>query len=206
VDGLFQFNRHINFFTALADAIGSTAGGFFTFWRWLSSQYRLMGDLVDLSLKRGLKLPAPTTVVQAASASATYYACCIPVSRVFLGLTVDEMSGALVSKATSGPYLVSLHHPGYYYQLAALFMVEKYRGLNAVRSNEGPLPTSLSADVVQALVNAESPLDHSVAVIDLYTKAYEQFKKYKSGRMTLFLANEIGNTYLYFGKFDMAIR
>ena len=46
-------------------------------------------------------------------------------------------------------------------------------------------------------------IDLSAAVIDLYTKAYEQFRDNKAIRMTLYLASEIARVYKQSGKYDM---
>jgi hypothetical protein len=57
----------------------------------------------------------------------------------------------------------------------------------------------------QALA-AERAIDHGTLIIELLTKSYEQFKKYKSGRMTLFLASEIARVYQFSGKHEMALK
>lgn len=53
---------------------------------------------------------------------------------------------------------------------------------------------------------AEKSIDHSSLTIELLTKSYEQFKRYRNGRMTLYLAAEIAGTYYETGKFEMAIK
>jgi tetratricopeptide (TPR) repeat protein len=57
-----------------------------------------------------------------------------------------------------------------------------------------------------ALLNNEKQVDHSSVTIELLTKSYEQFKRHRSGRMTLYLAAEIAGTYYETGKFEMAIK
>ena len=55
-------------------------------------------------------------------------------------------------------------------------------------------------------------MDHLAIVLELYTRAYELFKKYSPtntqnlGRQTLWIAYRIAQTYYESGKFDMAAR
>jgi hypothetical protein len=59
-----------------------------------------------------------------------------------------------------------------------------------------------------------SASSHTYGRPQLYTKAYELFKKYapanaqnqNQGRLTLWIAYRIGQTYYDSGKFDMAVR
>jgi len=55
-------------------------------------------------------------------------------------------------------------------------------------------------------MNAERTIDHLSLTVELLTKSYEQFKRHKSGRMTMFLASEIAGTYYTAGKFEMALK
>ncbi|THH01325.1 hypothetical protein EW026_g1364 [Hermanssonia centrifuga] len=58
----------------------------------------------------------------------------------------------------------------------------------------------------------ESKVDHLTVILELYTRAYELFKKYSppssqnQGRQTLWIAYRIAQTYHQSGKFDMAVR
>lgn len=63
-----------------------------------------------------------------------------------------------------------------------------------------PHPPSLQS------MNAERTIDHLSLTVELLTKSYEQFKRHKSGRMTMFLASEIAGTYYTAGKFEMALK
>lgn len=83
-----------------------------------------------------------------------------------------------------------LQHPGFYYHLAAMCCAERRRRF---------LDTDHS-DPKEKLV------DHSNLTIELLTKSYEQFKRYRNGRMTLYLAAEIAGTYYETGKFEMALK
>ena len=58
----------------------------------------------------------------------------------------------------------------------------------------------------------EKKVEHLAIVNELYTKAYELFKKFSSpsnhgqGRLTLWIAYQIAQTYYTAGKYDMAVR
>ena len=58
----------------------------------------------------------------------------------------------------------------------------------------------------------EKRVEHLAIVNELYTKAYELFKKFSSpsnqgqGRLTLWIAYRIAQTYYTAGKYDMAVR
>lgn len=58
----------------------------------------------------------------------------------------------------------------------------------------------------QNILEAEQNIDHSTLTIELLTKSYEQFKAQKAGRMTLYLASEIANTYLESEKYETALK
>lgn len=62
-----------------------------------------------------------------------------------------------------------------------------------------------NAEMNELLAN-EKLVDHSSLTIELLTKSYEQFKRYRNGRMTLYLAAEIAGTYYETGKFEMALK
>lgn len=51
-----------------------------------------------------------------------------------------------------------------------------------------------------------SGLDHAALIIDLLTVAYEQFKKMKHTRMTLYLASDIARIYMKAQKHDLSLR
>jgi trafficking protein particle complex subunit 11 len=58
----------------------------------------------------------------------------------------------------------------------------------------------------QSILATERTVEHANLTIELLTKSYEQFKKYKSSRMTLYLASEIAGTYYDVDKYEMALR
>lgn len=89
-----------------------------------------------------------------------------------------------------------LQHPGFYYHLAAMCCAERRRRFLEIERSE---PNSET-------IEKEKLVDHSNLTIELLTKSYEQFKRYRNGRMTLYLAAEIAGTYYETGKFEMALK
>ncbi|KAI8915996.1 Gryzun, putative trafficking through golgi-domain-containing protein, partial [Gorgonomyces haynaldii] len=77
--------------------------------------------------------------------------------------------------------LLTLLPAGYYYLTAARSAEERWK-----RSNDA--------------------VDHSAAVLELLTKAYEFFKKQKTSRMTLYMASEIARVYQQDGKHEIAYK
>jgi len=56
--------------------------------------------------------------------------------------------------------------------------------------------------------NNENKVDHWEVILELYSKAYEQFKRYAAGqsRLTFFIAVQIATTYHASGKHDLAVK
>ncbi|KAF9965557.1 hypothetical protein BGZ70_004606 [Mortierella alpina] len=174
----------------------------FEYWAWLGKQYRVFGDLIEISTKSGFKLPVPSpgSVVYGSFAGMTEGSKDL---NKFSGIGLGSgtagfgigpggdafMYGGNVGGGRGGgthgpgagvnPMLV-LQHAGFFYHLAANCSVQ--RRLRFEMADEATL------------------------TIELLTKSYEQFKRYKAGRMTLFLASEIAGTYYSAGKFEMALK
>lgn len=77
-----------------------------------------------------------------------------------------------------------MQHPGYYYYIAGLCAMRRrdcYR--NAASKIEG----SASAEMPAALRH-EGSVSHADQIIELFTKAYDYFKRERSTRITLYLA------------------
>ena len=66
--------------------------------------------------------------------------------------------------------------------------------------------------VISPGFNNEKKVEHLGVINELYTKAYELFKRHTpgpsqgQGRFTLWIAYRIAQTYYDAGKFDMAVR
>ncbi len=198
-EGLFQLNRHINFFRGLYQSLHEPFDDSFEFWAWLSNQYRLFADLVDLAVQHGIKLTGPE-LRAVPNSEINYLVSKIPVSSTFSAAN-DEAASINLQNC-----FIVLHHPGVYYHMAGVCQVERQKRYEkalcspAQEGNPGMMArwTGLLAD--------EKLTDHSSLTIEMLTKAYEQFKKYQSVRMTLYLASEIANAYQSAGKHSMAIK
>ncbi|KAG0231556.1 hypothetical protein BGW41_002159 [Actinomortierella wolfii] len=201
---LFHFRRHLNAFKTFSDSwrIGEDS---FEYWAWMCKQYRAMGDLLDIGAKSGFKLPIPTpgSVVYGSLAGMSEgYNDLNKFSGLGLGAggfgigTGGELfsfSGSIGSGRGGGT-----HGPN-----AGInpMMVLQHAG------NVAPQPTaSIPFPPNLQTMNAERAIDHYGLTIELLTKSYEQFKKHKAGRMTLFLASEIAGCYYSAGKFEMALK
>lgn len=160
------------------------------YWSWLSRQYQLFGDLMESAERHGVRRPLPT-VFSATSThgnhqdAASYLSSHLAASRIF----TKEMVASDNVNASSGGTIVSLHHAGVYYQLAA-FCAVNWRRL------------SVDGMANHAVGAAPQP----PIIVDLLTKSYEQFKKHKQSRMTLYLAKEIADSHHAAHYYDMAIK
>jgi hypothetical protein len=127
---------------------------------------------------------------------------------------------AAVQASNSGGAAVEpesfLQHPGFYYHAAAMSVMRRrasfleaekeYMKAKMAPDDQKKLYASiLDPKFVEAL-DIERGVDHSVMAIELLTKSYEQFKRFRNVRMTLYLASEIANEYFEGGKYDMAIK
>lgn len=187
-----QFNMHIARFRDFSNGWGIGVDTF-EYWAWLCKQYRALGDLVEMALRNGYKLPTS-------------------------GILPPTAPMALTIAAGAGQHqpLNTLQHAGYYYYAAARCTVERMKRFKRwieAEGEEGEVTTSHKGDT-PALAN-ERKLDHWELVIELLTKAYEQFKRTSArptannamplsprggsssghSRLTLFLASEIANAY-----------
>ncbi|KAI9256530.1 Gryzun, putative trafficking through golgi-domain-containing protein [Phascolomyces articulosus] len=192
---LAQLNGHLHMIQTYASVWG-TGEQTFEYWAWLSKQYRIFGDIIDTATQHGFKIPIPTSYMSVPGSPNPSH----PLMGSGPGPVVGCNPGAI------------LQHPGFYYHLAAMCCAERRRrfleadnAANVEAGNEGTLqepPTT----VWETLLANERQIDHSALTIELLTKSYEQFKKYRNGRMTLYLAAEIAGTYYETSKFEMALK
>ncbi|KAG0074448.1 hypothetical protein BGZ90_010754 [Linnemannia elongata] len=230
---LFYFRRHLIVFKAFSESwrMGDDS---FEYWAWLGKQYRVFGDLLDIGTKAGFKLPTPSpgSVVYGSFAGMTEGSkdlnkfSGIGVGNGAAGFGIGPSGDAYVYNGSVGggrgggthgpgagvnPMLV-LQHAGYFYHQSANCSVQRRLRFEMAEeaypdSSVAPAPTSSRPypPTLQSM-NAERAIDHLSLTIELLTKSYEQFKRYKAGRMTLFLASEIAGTYYTAGKFEMALK
>lgn len=114
-----------------------------------------------------------------------------------------------------------LQHPGFYYYTAAMCTQRRLEQFTAADKEISVTPGNAPANLTN-----ERKVDHRVIILEvwpflpsndgtnvsgqLYTKAYELFKKHTYGqgqsRLTFYIACRIAQTYHDSGKFDMAVR
>ncbi|KAJ7209783.1 Gryzun, putative trafficking through golgi-domain-containing protein [Mycena pura] len=170
----------------------------FEFWSWVARQHRVLAELLEHGTQSKLVIPNhrpvnPALVVSQQS-SVT-----VPTST----LEVDAMRTMGINPSHA------LQHPGYYYYMAAKCTEARRERFLAALETENS-PSNPSAGFVN-----EKKVDHLTLILELYTKAYELFKKYaptnaqnpnQGSRLTLWIAYRIGQTYYESGKFEMAVR
>ncbi|KAI8355688.1 Gryzun, putative trafficking through golgi-domain-containing protein [Blakeslea trispora] len=206
IAALSQLNGHLHMFQSYSPTWGMSEHTF-EYWAWLSKQYRVFADIIDVAVQSGYKIPMPTAYLSASSNSpllsgGTHSNGAVGNNSSGGGIgSGNIVSGGvgntIASNVGCNPGAI-LQHPGFYYHLAAMCCAERRRRfLEAERSNTLSKSTALQA---------EKSVDHSSLTIELLTKSYEQFKRYRNSRMTLYLAAEIAGTYYETGKFEMAVK
>lgn len=195
---MFQFNKHIHKFRELCNGWG-IGDETYEFWAWLSKQYTVLADLVDIGCRNGMRLPNLCPPPISASENARTSSPVLPETRLLSGGAIN-LTGVLV-------------HPGFYYFYGAQCAVERRNKFQAsdaaeveMRSIAKSKGETGSFQPSLALVH-ERKINHGELIISLYTKAYEIFKTVGSNRMTLFLALKIAlvhyhqNDHITAGKF-----
>ncbi|KAI0359646.1 hypothetical protein OH77DRAFT_1587090 [Trametes cingulata] len=167
----------------------------FEFWSWLARQHRVFAELLEQGTRSNLKIPTPYPP-QAPSA-AVLAAQSLEASQ--MGLDAMRVLGLNPNQA--------LQHPGFYYYMAARCTERRRERFLSALETEGESHQSSSPGFTN-----EKKVDHLAIVLELYTRSYELFKKWSPqntqnpGRLTLWIAYRIAQTYYDSGKFDMAVR
>ncbi|KAJ7099520.1 Gryzun, putative trafficking through golgi-domain-containing protein [Mycena belliarum] len=169
----------------------------FEFWSWIARQHRILAELLEHGTQSKLVIPDHRPVNPALAASQRASAI-VPTSA----LEVEAMRTMGINPSHA------LQHPGYYYYMAAKCTEARRERFLAIADGEQS-PVNPSPGFTN-----EKKVDHLIIILELYTKAYEVFKKYapahaqnqNQGRLTLWIAYRIGQTYYESGKFEMAVR
>ncbi|KAH9855996.1 Gryzun, putative trafficking through golgi-domain-containing protein [Lenzites betulinus] len=167
----------------------------FEFWSWLARQHRVFAELLEQGTRSTLKIPSayPTPTPSPAVLAGQ------SLEASQMGLDVMRVLGINPNQA--------LQHPGFYYYMAARCTERRRERFLLAVESEGDGQQSNSPGFVN-----ERKVDHLAIVLELYTRAYELFKKWSPqgvqnlGRLTLWIAYRIAQTYYESGKFDMAVR
>nr|KAJ3420603.1 hypothetical protein HK105_005483 [Polyrhizophydium stewartii] len=205
----------------LGHLVNAPGGGSFEYWAWAANHFRAFGELVEIASSRmQLTLPYPPPGSAANQAQSLLNA----VSNTGLNLIAGESAASLFSPFSSVNPVFTVQHAGFYYLVAARCAEERWYKFNKAASSsisrkslslyDARMPTrSNSLDALAATqmqqesaLELERGVDHALVVIELLTKAYEQFKKSRGSRMTLFLASDIARVYEEGGRFDMALK
>ncbi|KII95624.1 hypothetical protein PLICRDRAFT_662357 [Plicaturopsis crispa FD-325 SS-3] len=166
----------------------------YEFWAWLARQHRVLAELLEQGTYSTLVIPTHLPIT--------------PASAQALARSSGSVLEADSLRALGLNPSHALQHPGFYYYMAARCTETRRERFIAAAESEAT-----------ALHNApgflnEKKVDHLTIVLELYTKSYELFKKYNptsaqgqsQGRLTLWIAYRIAQTYYDSGKFDMAVR
>ncbi|KAK7036442.1 hypothetical protein VNI00_011639 [Paramarasmius palmivorus] len=178
----------------------------YEYWSWMARQYRVLAELLEQGTHSTLVLPIHKPLIPSSVLSSVANASSAGIARVASpGMEVDAIRSLGINPNHA------LQHPGFYYYMAARCTESRRdRFLAALEAVDTENASSWSPGFAN-----EKKVDHSVIILELYTKSYELFKKYASlanpnsnqqGRLPLFIAYRIAQTYYDSGKFDMAIR
>ncbi|KAI8820769.1 Gryzun, putative trafficking through golgi-domain-containing protein [Fimicolochytrium jonesii] len=211
------------------------AGGSLEFWTWAAIQYRIFGELIELATgKSGLRLPFPPSgalTVNAADSAQTYALLNSlsvsdntpihfgPMSATNPSILVQHagyyyfMAAACAEErwnafGKSEAATLTAPPPPPSAATAPVRRMSQTRTGSFSDSLTSPFSPSLQPPPsnFSDSSNSQHGVDLATLVIELLTKSYEQFKKHRAGRMTLFLASEIARVYEMSGKYDMALK
>ncbi|KAI0002431.1 Gryzun, putative trafficking through golgi-domain-containing protein [Russula compacta] len=161
----------------------------FEFWSWIARQYRAFAELLEHGTGSTLILPIHEPALPAPALAPSGLA------------ELDALRILGLNPANA------LQHPGFYYYVAAQATERRRAQFLAM------LQTTETSGTNHPGFANERKVDHFGIVVELYTKAYELFKKHSplsnghgQGRLTLRIAGRIAGTYYAAGKFDMAVR
>lgn len=207
-----QFRLHIKRFTELSQGwgIGEMT---FEFWSWLGKQYRLMGDLLDLGTRpmAGSPLPAfevpqhhpplPPFLLHPShlpmpTASGQHYP---QVYNPQHGPLLPPNEAAVQSGVAPAAMCPG---PGECFYLAGLCALERWSRFKKL--SEGA--AGKEDDGQWSVLAQEKKVDHAAQAIDVFTRAYELFKRLGKIRLSLGVASKIANAYLESGQHEMALR
>ncbi|KAF9560978.1 hypothetical protein CPC08DRAFT_817945 [Agrocybe pediades] len=188
---LSHHNTHIRVFGDFSRGWG-IGEETFEFWSWVARQHRVLAELLEQGTRSTIVLPVHKPVVPPSNTS----------SQPRNVVEYDAMRSLGINPSHA------LQHPGFYYYVAARCTeLRRERFLAIADAEHSDHPVALSPGFTN-----EKKVEHLLIINELYTKAYELFKKHSpasnqgQGRLTLWIAYRIAQTYYEAGKFDMAVR
>ncbi|KIR26900.1 hypothetical protein I309_04279 [Cryptococcus deuterogattii LA55] len=193
---LNSFHVHLKRFGELSRGWG-IGEETFEFWSWLSRQYRVFAELLELAQQHNLRIitPPPTFPTPESSAASQ--------SLSYLATPISSQNPTQI-----------LQHPAYYYYEAACGTLKRQKrfkeALDAENDAMGSEATKTSGYVSSTAPGFanEKKVDHAALVIELFSKAYSLLKDLPSplNRTALYVAYRIAETYNLSGQHAMAIR
>ncbi|TDL16121.1 hypothetical protein BD410DRAFT_647647 [Rickenella mellea] len=193
---LSQHNAHTRRFAELSRGWG-IGEETYEYWSWIARQYRVLGELLEQGTQSTLAIPShiPTPPITQATPATQ------PQQQQQQQQQLEGMRALGLNPSTA------LQHPGFYFYLAA----------GCTERRQARFLSILDAEATQGITPSpsylnEKKVDHLTLILELYTKSYELFKKYApttsqgQGRLTLWIACRIAQTYVAAGKFDLAAR
>ncbi|KAL5532043.1 hypothetical protein ACEPAF_5607 [Sanghuangporus sanghuang] len=192
---LSQFNTHVRRFSELSRVWGISEDTY-EYWSWIARQYRVFAELLEQATHFGMPIPShspsnSTAIPEAGQAQ----------------LEIEALPALGINPSTA------LMHPGFYYYFAAEYTEKRRMRFLRMLEDEASSQGTTQAPGFQN----EKKVDHLASILELYTKAYEVFKKYSTapttstqnqtqGRCTLWIAYRIAQTYFDSGKYEMSVR
>ncbi|KAI9203606.1 Gryzun, putative trafficking through golgi-domain-containing protein [Polychytrium aggregatum] len=196
----------------VADIVG---GGTHEYWSWVSKQYRIFGELIELATSKSrlsLPYPPPGTLGNG-GAAALLNTVANNGMNVLTGGEIPATSFSAFSMTNPANFV---QHAGYYYYMSAKAAEEAWRKFKEIAeviedpSGHDVFSKStldlIGQDYLNSSLEQGKAVDHGALTIELFTKSYEQFRKQKSGRITLFLAAEIARVYERNSQYEMALK
>ncbi|KAI8910083.1 Foie gras liver health family 1-domain-containing protein [Entophlyctis helioformis] len=207
--------------SGLGHLTAAAGGGSYKYWAWASTHYRAFGELIEIaSAKTKLVLPYPPPGSTANQAQSLLNV----VSNTGFNFMAGEAAASMFSPFSSVNPVFTVQHAGFYYLLAARCAEERWSKFKKATAVEALIPrrsislhevrthnrlSSFDANNAAEIspdLATERTVDHAMIVIELLTKSYEHFKKFKNSRLTLYLASDIARVYEEGGKYDMALK
>ncbi|KAF8911521.1 Gryzun, putative trafficking through golgi-domain-containing protein [Gymnopilus junonius] len=193
---LSHHNAHIRVFGDFSRGWG-IGEETFEFWSWVARQHRVLAELLEQGTQSTLVLPIHKPVNTSTNLTASQQTI-----RSTAGVEFDAVRSLGINPSHA------LQHPGFYYYVAARCTeMRRERFLAIAEAELSQKPIALSPGYTN-----EKKVEHLAIINELYTKAYELFKKHSpasaqgQGRLTLWIAYRIAQTYYEANKFDMAVR
>ncbi|KAF5372683.1 hypothetical protein D9615_009870 [Tricholomella constricta] len=189
---LSHHNTHMRIFSDFLRGWGMGEETF-EYWSWIARQHRILAELLEQGTRSTSMLPVHKPNHNSGSGGLAAGT-----------LEVESMRSLGINPSHA------LQHPGFYYYMAAKCTeMRRERFLTALELEN----TQESVMASPGFMN-EKKVDHLTIILELYTKAYELFKKYTivdpqnptQERLTSWIAYRIAHTYYASAKYDMAIR